>query len=317
MRHDHDHTHHEGHAHGHVRGAPERRLAGALVLTVSFMVVEVVVGFLSGSLALLSDAGHMLTDAGALALALFAQRIAARPRTESHTFGFLRAEILGALLNGVVLGVSAAWVIVEAIRRWNDPPHVQGGWMLGTATLGLLVNLFSAYLLSRGGEGANINVRAALAHVLSDAAGSVAAIVAGLLVSFVGWQRADPAVSILISLLILYSAWRLVRSSVYVLMETVPPRIDPLAIEETIRKTPGVKDLHDLHVWMISEGFPVVMVHVVLDGKSHGTEVAREVAARVRKEHGIEHVTVQPEAPAPKDRLISVRELLAPRRPEP
>jgi len=288
----HAHEHHEGH------GTPARKLWIALLLTSGFMVVEVVSGVLAHSLALLSDAGHMLTDAGALALALVAQRIADRPRTRLYTFGFRRAEILAALVNGAVLGVSAVWVIVEAVRRLREPPQVHGGWMLAVATTGLAVNLLAAWTLSRGKE-SNANVRAALAHVLADAAGSVAAMAAGVLVVGPGWLRADPVASIAISLLILWGAWRLVRGSMRTLMETTPRGINLKELETTIAETPGVASVHDLHVWSISEGFPVVSVHVVLDGQNHGVDVARAVGVRLHERHSIEHATVQPEAPCP------------------
>lgn len=318
--HDHDHGHAHGHAHGHdhehdhahdhdhragLLRTPEQRLRWALALTLSFLFVEIAAGLLSGSLALLSDAGHMLTDAGALALALVAQRLAARPPTPSHTYGFRRAEILGALLNGVVLGASALWVIAEAIQRIADPPPVLSGWMLSTAVVGLLVNLGAAYILGHG-EAHSLNEKAALAHVLADAVGSVAAILAALLIRFVGFQQADPVASLLISLIILWSAWRLLRESLGVLMQSTPPALT-LALEKTIRETPGVRELHDLHVWQLSEGFPILTVHVVLDGAAHGAEVARAVAERVRAAHKIEHVTVQPEAPPPAEHLVTLR----------
>lgn len=315
MTHDHRHedNDHHGHEHAHgespdkrpaedhhdhdhdLSGTPARKLALALGLTASFLVVEAVVGWLSGSLALLSDAGHMLTDAGALALALMAQRLAARPRSARTTYGLRRAEILAALLNGLVLGVSSVWIVVEAIERWAKPAEIKGGWVFVVATIGLGMNLLSAWILSRGES--NTNVKAALAHVLADAAGSVAAMVAGALVYFFGWTRADAAVSILISLLILWGAWRLLRDSVLVLLEGTPAHTDVAQIEQTIRQTQGVRDLHDLHVWMISDGFPVLTVHVVLDANAHGVEVAHRVGERIRQTHQIAHVTVQPEAP--------------------
>jgi cobalt-zinc-cadmium efflux system protein len=263
------------------------------------MVVEVVAGLFSRSLALLSDAGHMLTDAGALALALVAQHLAARARTERRTFGYRRAEILAALINGTVLGASAIWIIIEAARRFSEPREILGGPMLVVAGLGLIVNLIAAWLLAHGAHG-NINTRAAAAHVASDAAGSVAAMMAAGLVLGFGWNAADPIASIVISLLILWGAWRLVRESVDVLMEGTPAGVDPNALEEVIRSAPGVASLHDLHVWCISDGFPVVTVHVVLDGSGHGTDVSQTVARRIQERFGIEHVTVQPEAPATK-----------------
>jgi cobalt-zinc-cadmium efflux system protein len=275
------------------------------------MVVELVVGWLAGSLALLSDAGHMLTDAGALGLALFAQRLAARPRSPQNTFGLRRAEILAALLNGLVLGVSAVWIVIEAIERLTHPPDVKGGWVLVVASIGLAINLLSAWILSRGAS--NSNVRAALAHVIADAAGSVAAMVAGGLVMLFGWTQADPIVSILISMLILWGAFGVVRSAVQVLLEGTPADVNIPALEATIKATPGVSQIHDLHVWSIADGFPVLTVHVVLDGSAHGVDVARLVGRRLQDEHGIEHVTVQPEAP--ECGLIPVSSLRRERRP--
>jgi cobalt-zinc-cadmium efflux system protein len=295
------HRHFSGHRREHnhageVRMASGRRLVIALALTAGFMVVEVVAGLLSGSLALLSDAGHMLTDVGALALALYAQALGARVRTGRRTFGFRRAEILAALVNGTVLGAGAVWVIVEAARRLQAPPVIQGRLMLVVAGAGLLVNLVAAFVLS-GDRTGNVNIRAAVAHVLADAAGSVAAIVAGVFILWRGWTLADPLASIAISALILFGAWRLVRDSVSILMEGAPRSIDVGQIEQAVRQMPGVADLHDLHVWSVSDGFPVVTVHVVLTAGYHGTDVARAVASQIERRFGIDHATVQPEAP--------------------
>ncbi len=304
--HDHDHGDHRGRDdrprehdhHAELRGTPARRLALALALTAGFMVVEVVGGVLTHSLALLSDAVHMLTDAGALVLALVAQRIATRQRTARRTYGFRRAETLAAFVNGAALAVSSAWILVEAVGRWLHPRAVAGPWMMTVAVVGLMVNLASAWVLSRGGDGHNANTRAALAHVLADAAGSVAAIAAGAAVTFLGWNRADPAISVLMSGLILWGAWRLVRETVDVLMEGAPEDVDLARLDAVVRGAAGVADLHDLHAWTVAEGFPVVTVHVVLTAGAHGTEVARDVSQRIERELGIRHVTVQPEAPA-------------------
>ena len=300
----HDHTgHHHGHGpgpggHSHVSAStPTRKLTIALALTVSFMLVEVVTGYLTGSLVLLSDAGHMLTDAGALSLALFAQRIAGRARNSKRTFGHRRAEVLAALANGVVLGVSSIGIVIEAIRRFHEPPAVHALPMLIVAVIGLVMTLISAKLLFHGDE-MNANVRAAAAHVAADAAGSVAAILAAIAVLAFGWNLADPVISILISALILWSAWRLVHEALDVLMEGTPKGLDVQRIAKTIAETQGVSSLHDLHVWSVSDGMPMVSVHVVLDGRHHGTDVAASVSQRVREEHDIDHVTVQPEAPS-------------------
>jgi cobalt-zinc-cadmium efflux system protein len=317
--HTHDHATHDHAAHGHAHGAqdydahdhgahghgghdhaaelrttPTVRLAIALALTVTFMVVEAVAGILSHSLALLSDAGHMLTDAAALTVALLAQRIAARARTGARTFGYRRAEILAALANGAFLGASAVYIIVEGVRRIAAPPEIHGWSLLVVAALGLLVNLIAAFILARGRS--NANVRAAAAHVAADAIGSVAALVAGAAVLLFGWTRADAIASIAISILILWSAWRLIKEAVDVLMEGAPADLVE-KITTIIRETPGVADVHDLHVWSISDDFPIVTAHVVLDGKSHGVEVVEAVTRRIRAATKIDHVTIQPEPP--------------------
>lgn len=313
----HDHDHH-GHSHASA-STPTRRLTIALLITGTFMVVEVVTGFYTGSLALLSDAGHMLTDAGALGVAIFAQRIAQRARSSRRTYGHRRAEVLAALANGIVLGMSSVWIIIEALRRFRDPPAVLGLPMLIVAAIGLVLNLVSAKLLMSG-AGGNANVRAAAAHVMADAAGSVAAILAGIAVWAFGWNVADPLISIAISVLILWSAWKLVRESLDVLMEGTPRGLDAAQLEKTISQTPGVASLHDLHVWSVSDGLPMVSVHVILGGGHHGTDVAASVARRIRDAHHIDHVTVQPEAPR-ADTLVllglpdSPRDLSTLRRP--
>lgn len=294
MAHDHTHAGDHPHPHGHATAASSA-LSRALLVTFGFAFVEALVGVASGSLALLSDAAHMLVDSGALGLAVFAQRLAARPRTPSHTFGYRRAEVLAAAVSGGALFTASIGIIIEAFDRLRTTHEVRGDWMLATAVTGLLVNLASGYALMREAH-SSINVRAALAHVLADALGSLAAIAASVAVLRFSFPQADALASILISILILWGATKLLRESAAVLMEQTPPGVSATAIEATIRATPGVRDLHDLHVWTISDGFPVVTVHVVLSGQAHGTGVARAVAQRVAREHGIEHVTVQPEA---------------------
>ena len=304
--------HHDEGSHDHtadLRDTPRRRLLFALALTSTFLVVEVVAGLLSGSLALLSDAGHMLTDAGALGLALWAQALGTRPRSDRKTFGYRRAEILAAAANGIVLGIMALAVIVEAIRRFASPPHIQGYPMLIVAAVGLGINLVAARILSRAGAH-DLNTRAVAAHVMADAAGSVAAIVAGLLILLFGWTIADPITSILISLLILVGAWRLLRDATNVLMEGAPAGIDVAALERLARATPGVRDVHDLHVWSLVGDAPVVTAHVVLAAGAHGVEVARDVGRRIEEEVGPVHVTVQPEAARPDHELVPPHRLV-------
>jgi cobalt-zinc-cadmium efflux system protein len=307
MRDAHHHGHESGHRHDHgADGArsTRRRLTIALGLTASFLVVEVVAGLLSGSLALLSDAGHMLTDAGALGLAIWAQALGTRPRSDRKTFGYRRAEILAAAVNGIVLGVAAIAVIVEAVRRFESPPHIRGYPMLFVAVVGLAINLLAAWILSRG-SGHDLNLRAVTAHVMADAAGSVAAIVAAALILGFGWTIVDPIASILISALILFGAWRLLRDATHVLMEGTPPGIDVGALERLACETPGVLEVHDMHVWSIVGDAPVITAHVLLKPGAHGVEVARDVGRCIEAKVGSAHVTVQPEAAPPAERLHS------------
>ena len=300
----HAHGHGHGHGHGHARTA-SGALKAALALTLTFMGVEVAVGLWSRSLALLADAGHMAADAGALALALVAQHWAAKPRTERSTFGFRRAEVLAAFVNGVALAVAAIWIVTEAVSRWSSPPEVRGTGLLVAATAGLFVNLVAAWILARS-RGGGINVRAAMAHVAMDALGSVGAIAAGVLVLGFGIRRADPAISVGIAVLVAYGGWRILRETTRILLESVPERFDVADLERTILECNGVASLHDLHVWSISERFDALTVHVVLERGAHGVEVCRAVSAALEAGHGLTHVTVQPEAPPPED-VVSVR----------
>ncbi len=269
------------------------------------MGVEAVVGYLSGSLALLADAGHMLGDSGALVLALIAQRVAERPRTELRTYGLKRAEVLAAFVNGIVLFAVALLIVREAVERFLTPVAIHGRPMLYAAVAGLGINLLSALILMRGGHG-NMNVRTALLHVLSDALGSVAAIVAAIGALWFGSQRLDPALSLVIALLMLIGGYRVLRETTAILLEGAPPHIDVTAVERAIAATPGVSGLHDLHVWRISEELDALTAHVTLTRGAHGTEVCRSVADRLKADFKLEHVTIQPEAPAP-DELVPVR----------
>lgn len=316
-KHSHDHFHESGahrrheahghtHPHGHGAATQPRALQSALLFTIGFMIVEAVVGFRTHSLALLADAGHMLGDAGALALALLAAVIAARPRTASATFGYRRAEVLAAFVNGVVLALLAIALLREAVTRWLTPTAIDAQAVMGCAVLGLAVNLWVARLLHQGAQH-NINMRAALLHVLSDALGSVGVLVSAALIAMFGWQRADAVTSGLIAVLIAWSGWRILRHTAGVLLESAPAGVDVRRVEQCIASTPGVLGFHDLHVWRISDGFDVVSVHVTLQPEAHGVEVSRAVSSRIAAELGIQHVTVQPEA-APPNELVALRQ---------
>jgi cobalt-zinc-cadmium efflux system protein len=268
------------------------------------MLVEAGVGWYTGSLALLADAGHMLSDAGALGLALIAQRFAARARSSHATFGYRRAEVLAAFLNGIALALISAWIGIEAVQRWWQPVQLVPTGLLETAIAGLGINVVVALVLSRSG-GHNVNVRAALAHVIADLMGSLGAVLASVAVVF--WQayRADTVLSLLITVLVAHSGWRILKETTLVLLESAPRELDTSALAKTIGETEGVSSYHDLHAWRISDGFDAVTVHVMLAPSFHGVEVSQRVCQRVEAIHGIRHVTVQPEAPPP-DALVQL-----------
>jgi cobalt-zinc-cadmium efflux system protein len=294
-RHGHSHHHHDG---GSRRGGVGR-LAVTLALAGGYMLVEVAGGLLSGSLALLADAGHMLSDVAALALSLFAMRLATRPPTARRTYGYHRAEILAALANGAALVAIAVLIVREAVARFVQPTEVRASLMLAVAAGGLLVNLASLALLHRD-RGASLNLRGAWLHVLTDALGSVQAIAAGALIALFGWRWADPLASILIALLVAFSAWGLVRESVSILMESVPHGLDLEALGRALRAVEGVAGVHDLHVWTITSGFVSVSAHVHVTPGAEAAVLAC-VTDLLAHEFGITHSTIQVEpAPAPQ-----------------
>lgn len=275
-----------------------RRLAVALALAASFMVVEVAGGLLANSLALLADAGHMLSDAGALGLSLFAAWIARRPPSARRTYGYYRAEILAALANGAVLAAIAVFIVMEALRRLGDPPQVRPAVMIPVAALGLAVNLAMLAVL-RGSRDANLNLRGAWLHVVTDALGSVQAIVAGVLIAVLGWRWADPAASMAIAALVLYSAWGLLKEAMSVLMESAPGGVDVDEVRAAMLAVDGVRGVHDLHVWSISTSFVALSAHVEAGGDEHGAVLAR-MRALLAQRFGIRHSTIQVEtAPGP------------------
>lgn len=273
------------------RGAERRRLVWVLVITGTFMVAEVVGGILSGSLALLADAGHMFTDAGALALSLVAMRLAQRPPTPTKTFGYVRLEILAALVNGATLLAIAIFIVKEAWTRLHDPVAVDGPVMLTVAVLGLCVNVAGAMLL-HGHANDNLNVRGAYLHVLGDLLGSVGAITAASVILLTGWTPADPIISVVIAGLILFSAWKLMREATDVLLEAAPPHLDVPEIVDTLRGIEGLTDVHDVHVWTLTSGFVALSAHGVIDDPADHTRILDEVQTRM-KGRGIEHVTFQ------------------------
>jgi cobalt-zinc-cadmium efflux system protein len=279
------------------RAANRRRLAVTLGLVLVYMCAEAVGGLLTGSLALLADAGHMLSDAASLGLALFALWIAQKPRTPERTFGYYRTEILAALLNGATLVAVAVFIVVEAWHRFRSPPAVDGRTMMWIAVGGLVVNLVGMGVL-HGGKDESLNLRGAWLHVLSDTLGSVQAIVAGALIWAYGWQWADPAASVLIAALVTWSSWSLLRDSVSVLMEATPRHLDAGEIEGALAGVAGVREVHDLHVWTITSGFESLSVHVRVEDRDRDRVLA-ELRALLRERFGIDHSTIQIEAGEP------------------
>ena len=270
-----------------------RRLLLAFAITLVVMVVELVGSSLSGSLALLADAGHMLADAAALAVALFAAWIAQRPATAQRSFGFMRLEVFAALVNGAVLIVIAIGIAVEAWRRLHAPPAVNGALLIGVAAVGLLANVAAVAILHRGHEH-SLNQRGAYLHVMGDLLGSIGALAAGAIVLAFGWTPADPLISVLIGALILVSAWRLVKESTDVLLEATPRHIALSDVHERIASVPGVDSVHDLHLWTVTSGVVAMSGHLVVKNPTDNHPVLQEVQGRMRA-LGIQHVTVQVE----------------------
>ncbi|HEX8722215.1 MAG TPA: cation diffusion facilitator family transporter [Pyrinomonadaceae bacterium] len=290
---------HGAHAHAHTHDAlsarGRRRLLVVLVLTAAYMLAEAAGGWLTGSLALLADAGHMLADVAGLALALVAARFGARPASPTKTYGYYRLEILAAFTNGVALAAVSLFILFDAYGRWLAPPEIaRGGLMTGVAVGGLVVNLFCAWLL-HGDHERDLNVRGAWLHVIGDALGSVGAIAAGALVTLRGWHAADPLFSALIAVLIVWSSWSLIREATNVLLEGTPAHINLAAVEDTILSTDGVEDVHDLHVWTITSGREALSAHVRHARAASPPELLRSLRARLHDQFGVDHLTIQME----------------------
>jgi cobalt-zinc-cadmium efflux system protein len=289
--HGHDHLHGVGQAHG-ARARSFRRLVLVLGLVLVYMVAEVVGGLLTNSLALLADAGHMLSDAAALGLSLFAMWIARRPPTPQKTYGYYRAEILAALANGATLVAISIYIFIEAYQRFLAPPEVLGSAMMGVAVGGLIVNVGALVILHRSRD-ESLNMRGARLHVLGDAAGSVGAIVAGLLIWAFSWYWADPLASALIGVLIMYSSWNLLKSAVSVLMENAPGHIDVDEVRNAIMRLDGVIGVHDLHVWTITSGLESLSAHVTIEGGPPAADLLHTIRMILREQFGIDHITIQ------------------------
>lgn len=287
----HPHSHGHDHHHDH-RSANRKRLAFTLILAAGYMIAEVVGGWMTNSLALLADAGHMLSDVAALALSFFAIWIAERPSTPRRTFGYYRAEILAALANGAALIAIAIFIVVEAFHRIFEPAAILETGMFVVAAGGLVINLIGLWLLS-GGRNHSLNMHGAWLHVLTDALGSIGAMTAAGLIWAFDWNWADPVASVLIALLVVYSSYRLLAESVSVLMESAPNHIDVDQVRQRMNAIPGVLEVHDLHVWSITSGFDCLSAHVVAKESQSHAELLQRLRDTLHDVFGIDHLTIQ------------------------
>src|SRR5262245_31621216 len=287
------HPHIRGHRHSSESG---KRLGVVLLLTAGYMITEVIGGWWTGSLALLADAGHMFTDAAALALALAAVWFGSRPATSKKTFGYYRLEIIAALVNGVALVVMSLLIFYGAYERWLHPQVVRSQPMAFIAAGGLFINLICAWIL-RGRDEVDLNIRAAWLHVMGDALGSVAAIAAALMMTFFGWYAADALFSVLIGALIIWSSVRLIKESTNVLLEGTPAHINLAAVEEAILNTVGVDDVHDLHIWTITSGREALSAHVIHAHSVSQPDLLKELRTKLHDQFGVDHLTIQMETP--------------------
>ncbi|WP_266157127.1 cation diffusion facilitator family transporter [Dyella silvatica] len=288
--HKHDHEHH--HSHAVAADADKKYLIIALLLLLSFMAVEVVIGIMAKSLALLSDAGHMLTDVGAIGLALVAMRLAKRPATGSYTFGLKRVEILSAQANGVTLLLLSAWFIIEAIRRLIDPPVVEGQLVTVIAVVGIGVNLLAVWAMSKANR-QSLNVEGSFQHVLTDLYAFIATAIAGGIIWWTGWNRVDSIATLVVAGLMLKAGIGLVRESGRIFLEAAPRGLDPLEIAEAIRAVPAVTRLDDLHVWEVTSGMPALSAHIYVDHDIDCHDVRRTIEAMLHDRFDITHTTLQ------------------------
>jgi cobalt-zinc-cadmium efflux system protein len=300
--HDHDHHHGHGHSHDHVDAGNERRVLWALLLTGGFMLAEVAGGLLAGSLALLADAGHMLTDSAALALSWYAFRVARRPATPARTYGHGRVQVLAALINGGALVVIAAWIAVEAARRLLEPAPVLGGPMLVVATLGLVVNVAAFLILHRKDE-TNLNLRGAALHVMGDLLGSAGAILAALVILWTGWTPIDPILSVVVALLILRGAWANMARAWHVLMEGTPEDLDVGFLRDDLAgSVPGVRDVHHVHAWSLVPGRTLMTLHASVEAEADHDAVLHGLQHALADRFGVRHATIQIERDRCTDR---------------
>jgi len=289
------HAHKAGDAkHSHAKEVSSQKvLMIALIITLGFAAVEVFAGFFANSLALISDAGHMVTDAAGLLLAVVAQVISKRPPSAKNSFGFGRAEALAAFVNGLAMVLLVIWISVEAISRFITPHVVGGETVTIVALLGLCVNIFVAWMLSRNNH--SMNTRAALVHVMGDLLGSVAALIAGIVIQYTGWMQIDPILSLVVCLLLVKSTVSILAESYHFLMKGVPKQIDFLKVGDDLVKINGVNAIHDLHIWEMTPGYPALIGHIEIDHITEWPKIMDDIREMLLSEHGIDHVTLQPE----------------------
>ncbi len=295
MGHHHHSGHSHGHSHSHSHTGNKKALFSSFLLITIFMVVEVIGGIVTNSLALLSDAGHMLSDAASLGLSFFALKLGEREVSLSKTYGYKRFEIIAAAINGITLGAVALLIFYEAIQRFFAPPEVQSKGMLIISTLGLAVNILAFLILMKGDKEENLNVKSAFLHVLGDLLGSVGAIIAALLILFFGWELADPIASVIVASLITVSGWRVLKESFQILMEGAPAQIDLTLVKEALCKIPMVIEVHDLHVWTISSGYPVLSCHITMNDEGVHDNILLQSQKILHDQFAIEHSTIQVE----------------------
>lgn len=292
MAHNHDHVHDQ-------REGNKKGLIIALAITTGIMILEFFGGLFTNSLALLSDSGHMLSDASSLALSLIAIWFASRPPSPNKTYGYYRFEILAALFNGITLFLISGFIIYEAIQRFNEPPSVSSGTMILIASIGLIANVLSAVsLLKKADVKSNINMRSAYLHIIGDALGSVGAIIAGIVMLVFDWYIADPIISVLVALLILKSAWGVLTQSIHILMEGTPPSLNKNEMLELLKGIDDVLDVHDLHIWTITSGMDSLSCHMTISDSGDEQIILQKAIHLIQEKFAIEHTTIQLEKPS-------------------
>lgn len=289
----HSHSHDHGHGHHHHGTSNKTALKWSFFLITSYMIVEVIGGILTNSLALLSDAGHMLSDAAALGLSYVAMTLGQKAASNRKTFGYKRFEILAAFINGITLLLISLYIFYEAYQRIASPPEVVSSGMLIISIIGLVVNIVAAFILMKGDKDENLNVRSAFLHVLGDMLGSVGAIVAALLIMFFGWNLADPIASIIVAVLIIISGYRVTRDSFHILMEGAPLNLDIEQVKEKLLSLSEVKGVHDLHAWSITSDFPALSCHLIVEQDQNDQDVLSKAKKLLHEEFELHHVTIQ------------------------